>query len=128
MHHRLAIVFLAASSVCCGAEVGDIGRGSIQSQTKDELIVSTSPCTTDASPLKFQTPWKLKALGKKTCDESKKTYDEYEVEQLAAADDNRTVREVSPQRTPALRSQGNEATDAAVTLALTPGAAISAHQ
>lgn len=87
MYHELAIVFLAASSLCYGAEVGDIAQGAIQSQTKDELIVNTSPCATEASPLKFQTPWRLKPLGKKTCDKSKKTYDAFEVEQLAVAQD-----------------------------------------
>jgi hypothetical protein len=87
MHRGLATVFLAAASLCYGADVGDIAEGAIQSQTKDELVINTSPCSADSTPLKFQTPWRLKALGKKTCDKSKKTHDAYEVEQLAAADE-----------------------------------------
>ena len=84
---RGLIVLAALTPACYGAETGDIARGAIQSQTSARLILDTSPCGSEASLMEFRAPWKLKDLGKKTCEKSGKTYQEYEIEQLAAEND-----------------------------------------
>jgi len=81
-----AVVFVALMSASGWADTGDIAKGAIQSRTQDTLILDTSPCASEPTPVKFKAPWKLKALGKRTCERSDKTYEEYEVEQLAAED------------------------------------------
>lgn len=86
MNTRWVIFLVALTPACYGADTGDIARGAIQSQTSETLILNTSPCASDPSLMKFRAPWKLKAQGKKTCERSSKTYQEYEVEQLAPDD------------------------------------------
>lgn len=86
MSIRWFILLIAFTPACGGADTGDIARGAIQSQSSETLILNTSPCASEPSPMKFRAPWKLKALGMKTCERSSKTYQEYEVEQLATED------------------------------------------